>query len=90
MNISLTTELEEYINAKVASGMYPSASEVIKEGLRLLKEQDEVKQLQLEELKKEVMRGKDAIDRGEYTAYSSADELLKEVISDGQRRLGNK
>ena len=38
MNISLTPELEELIHQKVASGLYHSASEVIREGLRLLKE----------------------------------------------------
>jgi len=37
MNISLTEELEQFVQAQVQSGMYHSASEVIREGLRLLK-----------------------------------------------------
>ncbi|MBK6427718.1 MAG: type II toxin-antitoxin system ParD family antitoxin [Blastocatellia bacterium] len=37
MNVSLTQDLEQYINTKVATGMYRSASEVVREGLRLLK-----------------------------------------------------
>ena len=42
MNVSLTPELEQYVNGKVQSGMYHSASEVIREGLRLLKEREEL------------------------------------------------
>ena len=40
MNVSLSTPLEEYINKKVESGMYNSASEVIREGLRSLQEKE--------------------------------------------------
>lgn len=43
MNISLTPELERFVQGKVASGLYNNASEVIREGLRLLKEHDEVR-----------------------------------------------
>lgn len=65
MNISLTPELEELVVQKVASGMYHSASEVIREGLRLLKEQDEIKQIRLKELRHEIGRAVDQADRGE-------------------------
>jgi antitoxin ParD1/3/4 len=37
LNISLTPELEQFINARVDSGRYQSASEVVREGLRLSK-----------------------------------------------------
>ena len=60
MNISITPELEKLIDKKVKSGMYNSASEVIREGLRLLKEQDELKELRLKELKKEIQKGYDS------------------------------
>ena len=49
MNVSLTPELEEMISRKLASGMYHSASEVIREGLRLLRERDEFRQRQLDQ-----------------------------------------
>lgn len=42
MNVSLTSELEQYVREKVNSGMYYSASEVIREGLRLLKEREQL------------------------------------------------
>ena len=38
MNVSLTPELEKFIDDKVESGLYNNASEVIREGLRLLKD----------------------------------------------------
>lgn len=40
MNVSLTPPLESYIKAKIDSGMYASASEVIRAGLRALREKD--------------------------------------------------
>jgi antitoxin ParD1/3/4 len=43
MNISLTPELERFVQGEVSSGLYNNASEVIREGLRLLKEHDEVR-----------------------------------------------
>ncbi len=36
MNVSVTPELEEFVQRLVASGRYHSASEVFREGLRLL------------------------------------------------------
>jgi len=43
MNVSLTPELEKFVNGKVESGLYNNASEVVREGLRLLKESDELR-----------------------------------------------
>ena len=65
MNVSLTPELERLVNKKVESGMYSSASEVIREGLRLLEEQDELRKVRLETLRREIARGVDSLERGE-------------------------
>ncbi|MCI0491205.1 MAG: type II toxin-antitoxin system ParD family antitoxin [Blastocatellia bacterium] len=65
MDISLTPEMEELINEKVKSGMYASASEVIRDGLRLLQEQDELHGIKLETLKREIEKGIEELDRGE-------------------------
>jgi antitoxin ParD1/3/4 len=43
MNVSLTPELEKFVNGKVEGGLYNNASEVVREGLRLLKEHDEIR-----------------------------------------------
>ncbi len=57
MNVSLTPELETLVNEKVKSGDYNSASEVVREALRLLKEQDELRSIRREEVRREVMKG---------------------------------
>ncbi len=64
MNVSLTPELEEYIQEKVASGLYYSASEVVREGLRLLKEREQLQQVRLQELRNDIQKG---VDSGEAT-----------------------
>jgi antitoxin ParD1/3/4 len=75
MNISLTQELEGYINRKVASGNYHSASEVVREGLRLLQEQDELKRMRKEALRRDIMLGVEAIRKGDYTVIRDAADM---------------
>jgi len=53
MNISLTPQLEEMVKTKVASGLYGSASEVLREALRLLEERDRIHAMRIEELRAE-------------------------------------
>lgn len=65
MNVSLTNELETFVTRLVASGDYHSASEVVRDGLRLLKEREELKQLRLDELRSEVRKGYEQSLRGE-------------------------
>lgn len=65
MNVSLTPQLENLIQRKLDSGMYHSASEVIREALRLLEERDTVQAATLERLRHDLGEGLDALDRGE-------------------------
>jgi antitoxin ParD1/3/4 len=57
MNVNLTPELEALVRRKVASGMYTSASEVVREALRLMEEQDQLRALRLEQLRQDVRKG---------------------------------
>ena len=57
MNVNLTPQLEDLVRAKVSSGLYTSASEVVREALRLMQEQDKLKELKLEALRSDVQRG---------------------------------
>ena len=75
MNVSLTPELEKMIADKVESGLCNSASEVVREGLRLLKEQDELRRIRLAELRREVQRGVDQLERGEGKPFD-ADAMI--------------
>jgi len=65
MNVSLTPELEKLVDEKVKSGMYTSASEVVREGLRLLQEQGEIRRVKLAALKRDIQEGIEELDRGE-------------------------
>ncbi len=65
MNVSLTRELEEYISRKVKMGLYKSASEVVREALRLLRQRDRAQQGELAELHHDIQTGLDQLDRGE-------------------------
>lgn len=60
MNVNLTPQLEELVRAKVDSGMYSSASEVVREALRLMDEQDRLRQAKLDELRAAVRQGLDS------------------------------
>lgn len=55
MNVSLTPELEKYVNDKVKTGRYNSASEVVREGLR---------SLQNDELRREILLGVESLRKG--------------------------
>lgn len=57
MNVNLTPQLEELVRAKVASGLYTSASEVVREALRLMDEQDRLRAAKLEQLRSDVRQG---------------------------------
>jgi antitoxin ParD1/3/4 len=57
MNVSLTPELAKLVEEKVASGLYGSASEVIREALRLLADSDHVRQAHVAELRGKVAQG---------------------------------
>lgn len=64
MNVSLTPELEEFVSTKVESGRYHSASEVVREALRLLEERDQERQTQLAQFNRELSRRLDMLDQG--------------------------
>jgi antitoxin ParD1/3/4 len=65
MNVSLTTELEEFVNSKVQTGRYSSASEVVREALRLLEEFEQTRAAQIAGLNRELGRRLGALNRRE-------------------------
>ncbi len=66
MNVSLTPELDKFVAAKVSSGRYTSASEVVREALRLLEEQDRVRTNKLSAFNRELEARLHSLDRGNY------------------------
>jgi antitoxin ParD1/3/4 len=69
MNVNLTPQLEELVRSKVESGLYGSASEVVREALRLMDEQDRIRAAKLEQLRAEVRRG---LESGQSQAWDVA------------------
>ena len=78
MNVNLTPQLEEMVRQKVASGLYTSASEVIREALRLMDEQDRVRAVKLEQLREAI---RDGLNSGEPTPWDPA-----EIKREGRKR----
>jgi antitoxin ParD1/3/4 len=65
LNVNLTPELEALVRDKVASGHYSSASEVVREALRLMEERDQLRAVKLEQLRRDVKAGVDSGSAGE-------------------------
>lgn len=86
MNVSLTPELEKLVQEKVASGLYQTASEVVREALRLLKERDERQKATLREA---IQDGLTQLEHGAYQDYTDATlkDLAQGVKQRGRERL---
>jgi len=81
MNITLDKEFERRIAEKVSDGLYTSASEVIRDGLRLLFEKDVAKNMQLEILREEVAKGFEQLAAGESSKHGVMDIFEQASIS---------
>jgi antitoxin ParD1/3/4 len=81
-NISLPAELDRYIDAKVASGEYAHASEVVREGVRLLMRQESDK---LEWLKNAIAEGIASAETG--PLYEANEQLLEKIKREGRARV---
>jgi len=65
MNVNLTPDLEALVHRKVESGLYNNQSEVVREALRLLAEQDRLREAHLDKLRGALNEGLAQADRGE-------------------------
>ena len=88
LNVSLTPELEQFVQSRVASGLYQTASEVIREGLRLLEERERARDAALEELRTKIRRGAEQADRGELLDGEAVFEEIRKLSA--RRRAENK
>jgi antitoxin ParD1/3/4 len=77
MNVSLTPELESFVAGKVQAGRYNSASEVVREALRLLEEHERTRAAQLAEFNRELGRRLASLDRGEHVDPVEARQRLQ-------------
>jgi antitoxin ParD1/3/4 len=77
MNVSLTPELEQFVNRKVESGKYHTASEVIRDGLRLLLEREEIHHRKLGELRRDIAIGIEQADQGKVAPLDAKETLAR-------------
>lgn len=80
MNVSLPPELEARVRQRVESGMYGSASEVIREALRLFEAYEQVKSAQLDGLRQDIAKGVEDVKKGR----------VKELDFSGLKQQGRK
>lgn len=80
MNISLTPELEKLVQSKVDSGLYTSASEVIRESLRLLNTYEELQKVRVAQLNQAIDAGLLQLEKGKGIKAEEAYQRLKKKI----------
>lgn len=72
MNISLPPELENRVRQRVESGLYGSASEVVREALRLLDAYEQSRQQTLANLRTDIQAGMADMAAGQVTPFNAA------------------
>lgn len=76
MNISLTPTLEKFVQDKVASGLYNSVSEVIREALRLMASKDKISQERIAQLNRDIEDGWNDFESGN---FRNGHTVMKEI-----------
>ena len=87
MNVSLTPELEKYVADKVATGRYTSASEVVREALRLLEREEKSRKEQLEDFNRELQARIDSVARGEFVTAEEFEREIEDWSAEGRKRI---
>ena len=85
VNISLTPQQEAKVRERVASGEYTSVSEVMRAALRLLDQQEKLREIQLQELREEVRAGIRQAEQGEVIPADGT--LFEDIKKRGRQRL---
>jgi antitoxin ParD1/3/4 len=88
MNVSLTPELQQFVQSRVSTGRYQTASEVVREGLRLLEERERARETALEEFRGKLRRGIEQADRGELLDGDAVFEEIRQLSA--RRRSASK
>ena len=77
MNVSLPAALAEFVEKEVASGNYSTASEVVRDGLRMLREERAIYEEKLAILRREIQVGLDDVEAGRFS-----DRSLMDILAD--------
>ena len=81
VNVSLTPELGAFLQSRVKSGRYQTTSEVVREALRLLQNQEKEREEGLKQVKSKLQRGAAEAERGELLDADEVFEELRQLIA---------
>jgi antitoxin ParD1/3/4 len=88
MNVSLTPELEKFVEKEVGTGLYQTASEVVRAGLRRLKEESDVRLMRvpatLDELESQLLQSVESLDTGKGVSGEESLRRLRKRIKDAR------
>ena len=90
-NVNLTEHLDRFIETGITSGRFSNASEIVREGLRLLEQREQEDKAKLEWLRTAAKEGFDAIDCGDYVSLNSGKEIknfLREIREEVTVEIG--
>jgi antitoxin ParD1/3/4 len=91
VNVSLTPELDEFLQARVKSGRYQTTSEVVREALRLLERHERERDQAFSQLKAKLARGAAEAERGDLLDGDEVfGELLKMIEERRRSRVVNR
>ena len=85
VNISITPELDTFLQSRVESGRYQTTSEVVREALRLLERREQERDEALFHLKERLERGAGQAERGELIDGDEVFDELREMIEERRR-----
>lgn len=85
MNVNLGPTFDEFVAELLKSGLYQSQSEILREGLRLLREREELKRLRFEELRRQIALGAGQADRGELVSGTQVFARIRAKSAKRQR-----
>ncbi|BCH21757.1 MULTISPECIES: type II toxin-antitoxin system ParD family antitoxin [unclassified Mesorhizobium] len=89
MNVSLTAEMVEFVEGEVSSGDYVSASEVVRDAIRLMRREKEREEAKFRLLREEIDRGYEQSERGEFSSRT-VDGIAESVLNRrSNRRSGS-
>lgn len=85
MNISLTPQMEKWIQERVESGFYQSASEVVRDGLRLLREYEQLRAEALQDLRAELLMGLHDLEKGQARPFDES--VVDQIKARGRQQI---
>ncbi len=86
MNVNLGTVFDQFVADLLKTGHYQSQSEILREGLRLLKEREELKQLRLAELRKAIAIGTEQARQGKVIDGEAVFTEIRKKSQEARRR----